>query len=122
MAWNKGLRPIRFVIYLTTIFYALLNALGAEGSSIATGMDGLTGFVAATVVGLIQLGAAILGLVFDYGPKTRYTRVVRGVLLTLAMCYFYEFVLVLILTENPFRWAPLLVFAVISAVLYLAEE
>lgn len=121
MAWNKGLRPIRFVIYLTTIFYALLNAIPAQTPT-ADPDGGLAGITAATIVGLIQLAAALVGLVVDYGPKTRYARVIRGVLLTLTLCYLYEFVIIAILTGNPFRWAPLLVFSVISAVLYLAEE
>ena len=121
---TKVLRPIRSVVYLTTIFYAFLNAgWPVESSfSVEVGAEGFGGVQAATAVGIIQLAAALLGIAFDWFWHRKYSHLVHWVFAVLTLTYLYEFALIAIYDGNPFRWAPFLVYTVICAVLFLSEE
>lgn len=117
---SLNLRPIRFVIYITTLFYGLVSLL-RQPSELLEGGTIFSGVAAASVVGTVQLLATVVGVVVELSPSKHRETAIRAVLGVLVFAYMYEFVLILLLTQDPFRWAPLLVYAVVCGVLYLAE-
>ena len=117
---TDSLRPIRFIIYLTTIVYGLINAVYGPGDQ-PPGGSVLATVEAATAVGVFQFILAILGLTFDLTRDFK-RGIVKFILLMLSVAYIYEGVLAVTSTEDPFSWAPLFVYAAICSVLYLAKD
>ena len=115
MKSDKGLKEIRFIIYLTTIFYGIVNALQPPPASVGT----LVGL--AIIIGVTQLIASIIGLISEFFSGGRAHRVRGASLLILTVAFLYEFVFVLLVAGSPFSWAPLFVYGTICAVLYLSE-
>jgi peptidoglycan/LPS O-acetylase OafA/YrhL len=114
------LRPVRFVVYITTIIYAGINAISGPGSPPDNDTIFSTVF-AATIVGVIQLVAAIVGITFDLTDHAHRVSL-KAVLLVLCLCYIYEALLVMTSTVDPFSFIPLLVYSALSAVLYLSKD
>jgi hypothetical protein len=114
------LRNIRYVIYLTTFLYGLINLIYGPGSP----PDAETPFsstTAATAVGILQFFLAIIGITLDL-TGTGKRGMVKFVLLMLSVSYVYEAVLAITSTGDPFSWAPLFVYAALCSVLYLAKD
>lgn len=123
---NPALRPIRIIIYLTTLFYAFINAgLAPEEAFVSNiGEPGiLSTFVVATTVGIVQTVFAIVGMIIDVSPlRHKSSSWMKYALLGLTLTYMYELAIIVIYDGSPFRWVPFLVYTVICAVLFLAEE
>jgi hypothetical protein len=114
------LRPVRFVIYSTTLLYGAINLVYGPGDP-PSNETPLATATAAAVVGVVQLVAAIVGAIFDLTSDGR-SRILKWVLFLLAVSFIYESVLVMTSTADPFSWAPLLVYAALCSVLYLSKE
>lgn len=115
------LKPIRFLIYLTTLAYSLVViAVGPslEPSQIAPGA--FTSPAVGATVGILQLLASLVGLVVDSTGKAR-DRLIKPVFLILTVTFLYETVLEVIIGRSPFEWIPFLVYAALSGVVYLSE-
>lgn len=120
---DASLKSIRVVLYVTTIFYGLVNiALQGDNTMLISSIGaGPTLAVSAAVVGTIQLLAAFIGLIWEATSLRRPKNSSQLVFLTLCLTFLYEAAIVVILSGNPFSWAPLLVYSVICAVIFLAE-
>jgi hypothetical protein len=117
---RMSLRGIRFVVYITTIFYGLVNATRGPVLADQELTNSLSDARAATIIGVLQLLAAILGLVVDLFVQ-RWRGWVKWIFAFLSFAFFYEFILVLVTGGEPFTWAPVLVYSAICSVVYLSE-
>lgn len=117
---RDALKAIRFIVFATTILYGLINLVYGPGDA-PSGNTAFSSTTAAMAVGVIQLFVAFLGLSLDL-TDSRMRGILKFTLLALCLTYVYEGVLVITSTGDPFDWAPLFVYAALSAVLYLAKE
>jgi hypothetical protein len=114
------LRPIRFVIYLTTVVYGFINLIYGPGDPPA-GTTPFATIEAATLVGIFQFFLALVAVVLDLTTSPR-RGIIKFILLMLSVSYIYEGILAITSTKDPFSWAPLFVYAAICSVLYLAKD
>jgi hypothetical protein len=114
------LRPIRFLIYLTTLAYSLVVILSGPSTEPSILNPGVfTSPVVGATVGVTQLLACIVGLVVD--SRSTSSRLIKPLFLILTVTFLYEAVLEIIIGREPFEWIPFLVYAALSSVIYLSE-
>jgi hypothetical protein len=118
---RSSLRSIRFIIYLTTVFYGFVNIASQDQPLAEVAAAPKAILISASVVGTIQLLAALLGAMLELSKAKGTDRARQWIFLALSLSFLYEFALVALLSGNPFMWAPLLVYSVICSVIYLAE-
>jgi hypothetical protein len=115
------LRPVRFLIYFTTIAYAIVVLIvgpETDASKVAPGL--LTSVYAGAFVGIAQSLAALVGLVVDCFSQARRW-LIKPIFLILSASFLYESVLKVIAGSGPFDWIPFLVYAALCSVVYLSE-
>jgi hypothetical protein len=114
-----SLRPVRFLIYITTMAYAFVN-IAVFGSNVAESATGFTSPVVATFVGVTQLLATVVGLVVDSVDR-KHNWLVKPVFLVLTVAYLYATVVAFIGAGSAFVWIPFIVYSSLCSVVYLSE-